>query len=470
MFKARKGAKWELGQHHHKLNAALMRVYAGQCKRLIINIPPRYSKTEFVVNFMAWCIGQYPDCEFIYTSYSGRLAAKSSYDCREIVAHPEYQRIFPHVKLRDDSSAKDEWRTTAGGMVYAVGAGGTITGYGAGKMREGFGGAIIVDDPHKADEATSEVMRENVWDWFQNTLESRTNNPNTPIIVIMQRLHQEDLCGHLLDGHNGEKWEHLCLPAIKDDDTALWPFKHSRDRLEQMATSKPYAFSGQYMQRPTPKGGSVFKPSMIEVIESAPAGMTLCRGWDQAASRGRGDFTVGALLGRAQDGSFVIVNIVRQQTDEPRRLLKLTAAMDGVEIKQSWPQDPGAAGKDQAKSLVQDMAGFPFKTSPETGAKETRWEPFAAQVNGGNVKMVRAPWNLALVDELEAAPNGAHDDQPDALARAFTEVGLNHDEWLKYILSAEPDAPPMTLEQANDQTLQDDDDLIEDQDDFSNRW
>jgi predicted phage terminase large subunit-like protein len=114
-------------------------------------------------------------------------------------------------------------------------------------------------------------------------------------------------------------------------------------------------------------------------------------------------------------------------------MLKQTAQLDGPGIRISWPQDPGAAGKDQAKSIVQDLAGWNIKTSPETGAKETRWEPFAAQVNGGNVKMVRAPWNRALLEEMEVAPNGAHDDQLDALARAFSEIGITLDAWGDYI-------------------------------------
>lgn len=429
MFKARRGAVWQLGRHHHLLNAALLKVYAGQTKRLIINIPPRYSKTEFVVNFMAWSLGQYPDCEFIYASYSGRLAAKSSWECRSIVQHPEYQRVFPGTQLRDDSSAKDEWRTTAGGMVYAVGAGGTITGYGAGKMRPGFGGAIIVDDPHKADEASSEVMRANVWDWFQGTLESRTNNPDTPIIVIMQRLHEDDLAGHLIAGHNGEEWEVLKLPAICEDGSALWPFKHSIERLAQMQEAAPYVFSGQYMQEPAPRSGGIFKPDRIEVIDVAPACVRVCRGWDQAASNGKGDYTAGVLLGitkatETQAGEFIILDVARKQTDEPRTFLRIIAGMDNPETVQSWPQDPGAAGKDQARSIVADMAGFIIRTSPETGAKETRWEPVAAQINGGNVKMVRAPWNKALVDEMSMAPNGRNDDQLDALARAFAEIGI----------------------------------------------
>lgn len=419
MFLKKRNQKWQMGAQHYKLDAALMRVYAGQCKRLIINIPPRYSKTEFAVNFMGWGLGHYPDSEFIYTSYSATLAENASYACRELVQHPEYQSIFPNTKISGDSTARAHWRTTSGGVVYAVGSGGTITGYGAGKMRPGFGGAIIIDDPHKADEGDSDKIRKGVLEWFQNTLESRCNNPETPIIVIMQRLHMEDLAGWLLANGNGEKWESVVIPAINADGTALWPRAHTIEKLREMETSKPYIFSGQYLQTPTPREGGMFKPDRIEVVDVAPSGLKLCRGWDQAATMGGGDHTVGALLGRASDGVWWILDIARQQTAEPRAMLKQVAGMDGKAVPISWPQDPGAAGKDQARSLTSDLAGHIFHTSPETGAKEIRWEPFAAQVNGGNVKMVRAPWNRGLLEEMQTAPRGAHDDQLDALARAF---------------------------------------------------
>ena len=189
MFANRRSYTWRQAAHHATVCGALMRVFQGECKRLIINIPPRYSKTEIIKNFVAWSLGHAPDSEFIYTSYSARLASASSWDIRDLVQEPEYRAMFPAVILRHDSQAKDEWRTTAGGIMYAVGSGGTITGYGAGKHREAFSGAIIIDDPHKADEAKSDVIRQGVIDWFQITLESRRNSPNTPIILIMQRLH-----------------------------------------------------------------------------------------------------------------------------------------------------------------------------------------------------------------------------------------------------------------------------------------
>jgi len=141
LFRLNKKSQFILNWHHKKICEALEKVFLGETKRLIINISPRYSKTEIaVVNFMAWALSIYPDCEFIHASYSKRLATNNAYNCRALVQSVEYQKLFPNVILKDDSKAKDEWRTSAGGIVYATGAGGTITGYGAGKMRSGFGG------------------------------------------------------------------------------------------------------------------------------------------------------------------------------------------------------------------------------------------------------------------------------------------------------------------------------------------
>ena len=255
MFLATYGSKWQRAAHHKAVCQALERVYRGECRRLIINIPPRYSKTSLVLSFITWSLGRHPDSQFILTSYSSRLAATNSWQAREAARSEAFQFVFPEIGIDDTSAAKDEWRTTAGGCVYATGAGGSITGYGAGVMRTGFGGAIIVDDPHKPDEARSEVARKNVLEWYQNTLQSRTNSPDTPIIIIMQRLHEDDLSGWLLAGGSGETWEHVNLPALQEDGTALWPEKHTAAELLRMQDASPYMFSGQYQQRPTPPEG-----------------------------------------------------------------------------------------------------------------------------------------------------------------------------------------------------------------------
>ncbi len=423
LFLRRKNFHWLKNPHHKIVCDALTDVFEGRTKRLIINVPPRYSKTELaVVNFITWCLGKVPDAEFIHTSYSTRLAVNNSWQARELLTTDAYQEIF-QTRLNSDSKAKDEWRTTAGGVMYATGAGGTITGYGAGKQREGFSGAIIIDDPHKPDEATSEVMRQGVIDWFQNTLESRKNSKDTPIVLIMQRLHENDLAGWLLAGKNGEEWTHVCLPAIQEDGTALWPEKHSIDDLRRMEEASPYVFAGQYMQRPAPLAGGLFKPGNIEIVDALPAGLRFTRGWDLAASRNAGDWTVGGKLA-VKDGITYIADVVRDRgsPDEVERLIVNTAAADGRLVFQSLPQDPGQAGKAQAAYLSKKMQGRNFEFTTETGDKATRASPFASQVNAGNVKMLKADWNEALINEMRVFPAGTHDDQVDGLSRAYNRA------------------------------------------------
>jgi predicted phage terminase large subunit-like protein len=423
-FQQRKRYQWQRAPHHRLICDALMRVFRGECRRLIINIPPRYSKTELaVVNFIAWAMGQVPDSEFIHVSYSGELAQSNSSNVLQVMRHEAYREIFPAVELASD--AKHHWRTTSGGVLYTAGVGGTLTGFGAGKEREGFGGAIIIDDPHKADEARSDTIRKNVLEWFQNTLESRKNSPaRTPVILIMQRLHAEDLAGWLLDGGNGEQWEHLCLPALQEDGTALWPEKHKVEDLRRMETAAPYTFAGQYQQRPSPGEGGVFKPGAIQIIDAVPAGaIRWCRGWD-LGSTVDGDYTAGPKLGKLPDGRYVIADVQRERLgpDERDALIVNTAAADGKSVRVGIPQDPGQAGRTQVLYLTRQLAGYTVKTSPESGDKVTRAEPFAAQVNVGNVLMVRGKWNKALTDEMRDFPNGKYDDQIDGASRAFSEL------------------------------------------------
>ena len=435
MFKARRGFRWAHNWHHEAICRALERVYRGECKRLIINIPPRYSKTEIaVVNFIAWALGKCPDAEFIHTSYSGTLAVANSFMAKLMVEADEYRDIFPDVLLRHDSKSKGDWRTTAGGVVYATGSEGTITGFGAGKMRPGFGGAIIIDDPHKADEARSDTMRKNVIDWFQNTLESRKNGPDTPIILIMQRLHESDLAGFLLAGGNGEQWEHLCIPAISEDGSALWPVKHSIEQLRVMEQANPYVFAGQYLQRPAPLAGGEFKPDRIEVIDAAPANVRWVRGWDLAGTKDGGDWTAGGLLGVTTEGRYVIGDMVRvrESPEGVEATMKATATRDGSLTTVAIPQDPGQAGKSQVRALTRLLSGYPVSSKPVSGDKVQRARPFAAQVNVGNVLMVRGPYNDALIEEMRNFPNGTHDDQIDSLSTAFDELTGNNFSMLDF--------------------------------------
>jgi len=606
MFLQRKGFLWQRAKHHALICNALMRVFKGECKRLVINIPPRYSKTELaVVNFIAWALGQVPDAEFIHASYSGALAINNSSQIRSLVQHEAYRGIFPKLELA--SEASHHWKTTAGGVMYATGTGGTITGFGAGKHRAGFGGCfpvgtrvwtekgllpidrivrermqvrvwsfdyagqmvlkpvqawhenppnqivrvtfddgecvectpdhrfwttnrgwvradslsiddrlpcvrggvrpfvsghrkparvefvrhddstfcltveehhnftvecglvvkncIIIDDPHKADEARSDVIRAGVIDWFQTTLESRKNSPDTPIIVIMQRLHEKDLAGWLLGakpgiepGGNGEVWESLCLSVWNDDNTPLWPEKHSAEALERMERAASYVFAGQYRQRPAPPDGGLFKPDRIEIIDALPAGQAIrwVRGWDLAATEqstksSDPDWTAGGKLGQLADGRYVIADMARLREGPDKRdaALKTTASRDGRSVKISLPQDPGQAGKTQALALTRLLAGYSVHTSLESGDKVTRAEPLASQVNVGNVLMLRGPWNDELINEMRMFPNGAHDDQVDSLSRGFEALLGGNTGMLDFMAQAAQAAQQQQQERLN---------------------
>ena len=428
MFRARKGSEMLHNWHQERICHALERVVLGKCNRLIINIPPRSGKTDLaVVNFVPWCMGNFPEAEFIHASYSKRLATNNTYNARALMNNEAYSEIFGAPEFQGDSNAKDEFRTAQGGIVYATGAEGTITGYGAGKMRDRFGGAIIIDDPHKPGEATSETMRENVIDWFSTTMESRKNSPHTPIIVIMQRLHEEDLSGFLLNGGNGEEWEHLCIPAINDDGDSFWPEQFPLDDLRRMERTNAYRFAGQLMQRPAPIGGGMFPVDRFEVIEHKPADQDISysvRHWDKAGTSGGGAFTAGVLMHKLKDGRFVVSDVQRGQwgaLDREKRI-KQTAKMDGTDVVVWIEQEPGSGGKESAESTIRNLQGFRVYADRVTGDKETRAEPYAAQVQGGNVCLVRDQWNRAFMNEHESFPNGTYKDQVDAAAGAFAKL------------------------------------------------
>jgi predicted phage terminase large subunit-like protein len=443
LFKARKGIQWQRARHHPLVCDALMRVYRGECKRLILNLPPRYSKTQLAVeSFVSWCFGKAPDSEFIHTSYSSPLATMNAWQVREVVKHEAYRQIFPNTMLSGDSAAKDHWRTTAGGVMYATGAEGSITGYGAGKMRglasldnhAPFGGAIIIDDPHKADEALSETKRKSVINNFTTTIESRKNDPmRTPIIVIMQRLHEEDLAGWLEKGGNGEKWEVVRLSVLDEHDEPIWPEKHDRATLRAMEDANPYAFAGQYRQMPAPPAGGNFNPDKISKIKALPAGITsFVRGWDLAASKDSGAWTVGVKLARDHStGRTIVCDVVRLRgaPHEVRQVMKATATRDGANTLHSIPQDPGQAGKVQIADFAAILVGHNLKFSPESGDKIMRADPFASQVNVGNVDMLEGAWNNAYVEELRLFPNSAK-DQVDASSRAFAEMDNSMERFL----------------------------------------
>lgn len=428
MFRARKGVEMKQNEHQKVICLALERVVLGRIKRLIINVPPRSGKTELaVVNFIAWCMGNFPDSEFIHASYSKRLATNNTFNARAIMQHEAHAAIFGAPKFLDDSNAKDEFRTVDGGVVYATGNEGTITGYGAGKMRDTFGGAIIIDDPHKAGEGDSETMRQNVLDWFSTTMESRKNSPDTPIILIMQRLHEDDLSGFLLAGGNGEQWEHVCIPAIKDDDASFWPDQFPTEDLKRLEATNSYRFAGQYQQRPAPRGGGIFKSEWVRHWGALPEIEYRMIYADTALKTGQeNDYSVFQCWGKGRNGKAYLLDMIRGKWEAPQLLVQARAfwskcmAQPGGTLRQMKIEDK-ASGTGLIQQLKQ--GGVPVKAIPRNRDKVTRAYDAAPQIEVGNVMLPQEhPCLSDLLHELSVFPNGAHDDTVDPLMDAVQDM------------------------------------------------
>jgi predicted phage terminase large subunit-like protein len=436
MFHARKGSELMPAPHHKPICDALERVVIGKTRRLIVNVPPRSGKTELaVINFMAWCMGNFPDSEFIHASYSKRLATANTYAVRAMMLHEQYQAIFGHTALSGDSKAKDEFRTEQGGIVYATGAEGTITGYGGGKMREEFGGALVVDDPHKAGEANSATMRQNVIDWFSTTMESRKNNPNTPIIVVMQRLHENDLSGWLLAGGNGEEWEHLCIPAMDANDVSFWPEQFPVEMLTRLRDANSYVYAGQYMQNPAPIGGGIFKTDWIRHWATLPELEYRMVYGDTAMKTGQeNDFSVFEHWGKGKDGRIYLLDMIRGKWEAPQLLSNARAFWDkcrgqyGGSLRKMKIEDK-ASGTGLIQQLKQ--GGIPVEGIQRNRDKVTRGYDAAPMVEAGNVLLPERHEILAdLLHELSLFPMATHDDTVDPFMDAVQDMLVSRNQFV----------------------------------------
>ena len=428
-FKSRTGSEFKINRHHIDIADTLERVVLGDITRLIINMPPRSGKTELAVkSFIGWSMGLFPKAQFIHSSYSKRLASSNTYEARSIIGSDIYREIFPHIRLAQDSRAKDEFRTQQGGIVYAAGSGGAITGYGAGSMGDGFGGAVIIDDPHKADEGNSKLALQGVADWYQNTISSRVNSPETPIIIIMQRLNEIDLSGWLLDGGSGEEWYHLNIPAITDDGGSFWPEQFPINNLHRMREANQYVFSGQYMQTPSPAGGGIFKDEWWGYYDTAPMIKHRTIYADTAMKTGEAnDYSVFQCWGESAEGKAVLLDQIRGKWEAPELLAQARAfwskhrAVASMGILRSMKIEDKASGTGLIQTLRRDgVTVLPIQRNKD---KVTRAHDVAAILQSGRVLIPSsAPWLSDYLHEFSAFPHAKHDDQVDPTIDALTDL------------------------------------------------
>lgn len=420
-------------EHHKIVCDALERVVLGLTTRLIINIPPRSGKTELAVkNFISWCMGNFPDCEFIHASYAKELATANVSETRNIMQHEGFTEIFGAPNFRQDSNAKDFFKTDEGGSVMAVGVGGGVTGFGAGKMRPTFGGAIIVDDPHKPAEANSDAVRKSTLAWFQNTLESRKNSNETPIIVIMQRLHEDDLSGFLEAGGNGEAWDVVRIPAIRDDGTSFWQdnSNFAIDKLRVMESANAYVFAGQYLQIPAPLGGGILKDAWYQYWDILP-NLKWRKIYADTAQKTKehNDYSVFQCWGDDGSGGKYLIDQLRGKWEAPE-LIEVARGF-WHKHKESDRKKYGSLrammveDKVSGTGLIQTLAR---ERIPVIGVKRnidkiTRGMDAAPLIQTGNVYLPRsADWLSGFMSESSQFPNGKHDDQLDPMFDAVVDL------------------------------------------------
>lgn len=431
MFEARKGSELVFNWHQQKICEALEKVVIGLSNRLVITIPPRSGKTELaVINFIAWSMGNFPDCEFIHASYSGRLATNNTFNARAVMQHEKYAEIFSPPLFRHDSNAKNEFRTEQGGIVYATGADGTITGYGAGKMRDSFGGAIIIDDPHKAGEANSDTRRQNVLDWFSTTIESRKNKPDTPIIVIQQRLHEEDLAGFLLGGGNGEVWEHVNVDAEQDGES-FWEKQFPWVDLKRMEKADPYRYAGQYRQMPAPLGGGIFKDEWWGYYDQLPQIKYRFITADTALKvKTVNDYSVMQCWGETDKGQAILLDQVRGKWEAPELTQQARAFWNKHKQSHSSPlRSIDIEDKASGTGLIQTLKreGIPVIGVQRSIDKVSRAMDVAPSIASGNVLLPRhASFLSDYMLEFTQFPNGANDDQVDPTMDAIKKILISY--------------------------------------------
>jgi len=441
-FKQKFKRKFVVGQHHVAIGKALDRVLSGECKRLIINIAPRYGKTELAVkNFIAMGLAINPKAKFIHLSYSDDLARDNSRGVQEILREDSYRRLFPETKPTSINTRK--WFTSAGGGLYAVSSAGQVTGFGAGIVDKdeeeelsaeveelasvddgNFGGAIVIDDPIKPDDARSETVREKVNQKFETTIRNRVNSRNTPIIIIMQRLDEEDLCGYL-QKLEPEDWEVLSLPVIQHDENgeevALWPFKHTLEELHDLREKNAFVFDTQYMQNPRPITGLMYERK-FSTYEAVPiTRKRKIKAYIDTADTGK-DFLCCIIYVETEIGNFILDVYYTQapmevtESETARRLSKYEVEECIVESNNGG-RGFGRKVCENCRIIGNRKTTFFYFTQTEN--KDVRIFNHSNEVQ--NLCVMPARWDLLwpqffkAITQYKKEGGNAHDDAPDAL-------------------------------------------------------
>lgn len=438
------------GWHIGAICAHLQAVTDGEISKLLINIPPRHQKSLSVCVFWpAWEWGprRKPETRWLFSSYAEQLSKRDSLKCRRLITSFWYQKRWGDIfNITSDQNEKMRFENNKTGYRVATSVMGMGTGEG--------GDRIVVDDPHNVKEGESELKREAVLTWWDESMSTRGNTPEAAKVIIMQRIHEADLSGHILAEKEG--YVHLCLPARyegenrifstllntvdekpyvdprKDIGQPLWPEMYDSVALSELEKDmSEYSIAGQLQQRPAPRGGGMFKVENFKVVNAFRLEHLekIVRYWDKAGTEGGGARTAGVRMAKLRPDSnlgygFLVLDVVKGQWSAGVRekRIKEVAELDGKQTEVWVEQEPGSGGKESAESSIKNLSGWKVYADRVTGSKEVRAEPYAAQVEVGNVAVFNSPeWTKSFLDEHENFPTGRFKDQVDSAAGCFSK-------------------------------------------------
>lgn len=460
-FKHRQSIKFRVNWHHKLICAVVEDLIRIPGVNYVINVPPGSSKTELVaINLIARGLALNHRARFLHISYSDDLALLNSETAKEIVQSDAYQELWP-LAIADDAKSKKRWNVVVEGKkaggVYAVSLGGQITGFRAGHMAEGFQGAIIIDDPLKVEDAYSKTNRDKANRKLLSTVKSRKANPDTPIVVIMQRLAEEDPTGFIKSGKLPGEWKFIEIPALitddyvnalpeslrdevenspRDDDGrfSYWPYKEPLSDLIALEAADRYVFSGQYMQRPTPLGGGIIQSAKFGRYVVVPELIKRAIYADTAQkTKERNDYSVFQCWGLGKHGGIYLLDQIRGKWEAPK--LK-RQAIDFWNKHLGWGGPHGSAlvkmlveDKASGTGLIQDIradGAIPVEGIERNKDKLTRVMDVVSYIDSGYVNIPEsAPWVSDFTQECDAFTaddTHMHDDQIDPMVDAINDL------------------------------------------------
>jgi predicted phage terminase large subunit-like protein len=425
--------------HIDMICSKLIDMRDGEYNRLVVNIPPRCLKSVICsVALPAWLLGHDPALNIICISYSGDLSEKLAGDCRNIMTSPWYQQAFPNTRIDISHHAVDNFRTTVGGGRFSTSTGGTLTGMGA--------EWIIIDDPIKSSDAMSETVRDKCNEWYRSTLLSRLNNKSTgKILLIMQRLHEADLSGHILD--TDDSYQHIKIPMVAEQDETLrinpmsvlepkyimrkigdllHPERDNLSIVESLRSGMgEYAFAGQYQQNPAPMGGGLIKQQWLHWY---PAPKTdgfskIIMSWDTASKTGENNaYSACITLGVTYDRKFYVLDCWRDRLNFPQLVRKVKERFEATyaayKIKPELIVEDASSGTQLIQELkTGSMAVTAIKSVQD---KIVRLSGISPQIENGNCMFpgYNPPWWKEFQHELLTFPTSRFADQCDALSQA----------------------------------------------------